>query len=179
MRIEAYGIRETIKRLEKEKETHAKLHEVMERLAKIGMNVAKYSFDRALYAGYNDVSVSFDWEADNRCVVKASGTSVLFIEFGAGIRYGEHPQSSEFGFAHGTYGMGQGANPQGWIYEGIPGSNPPADTDWVTGKNGDQKYSAKGEPLVRTKGNPPSMSMFTAGREMRDQAERIIREVFR
>lgn len=180
MRIEAVGLQKTIQRLEKEQETRKeKLHELMERLAKIGVSVAKYSFDRALYAGLNDVSVQFEWESDNRVAVKASGYHVMFIEFGSGIRYGEHPQSAEMGFAHGTYGHKQGANPSGWVYEGYPGQNPPADTDYVVTKNGKQKYGKTGNPLVRTKGNPPSMSMFAAGREMRDQIERIVREVFR
>lgn len=179
--IYATGIEETIKRLEERKKTDEKLREVMEKLAQIGVGVAKFSFANAIYDGENDTQVSLVWEGEN-CVVQAAGRHVLFIEFGSGTHYQEHPLAAEFGFFHGVYGRGRGYEPKypkGWVYVGPMGSNPTgyAHHPAKTLKGG--KKLPPDPTKVRTLGNPPSMSMYVAGREMRNNVERIVKEVFK
>lgn len=139
-----------------------KLHELAQKLAEKGLRVASLSYDQALYAGLNDVNVTCE-ETQNGYVIKASGTSVLFIEFGTGILNPEHPQSAEFGYKHGTYGKGLGKKPFGWNYRGERGN-----IGETTNKEG----------VYHTTGNPPSMSMYNAGKEIKRDLVKIAKEVF-
>ena len=128
--------------------------ELRTRLAEIGVKVASVAFSGAVYDGDNDVSVVFT-DDGKTATVTASGTSVLFIEFGSGlIGYG-HPQVGEFG--PGTWsdnsdkgGKGHWDNPGGWYYE--------------HGK--------------KSQGNPPAMAMVKARDAIAADVTRIAREVF-
>lgn len=53
-------------------------------------------FQGAMYVGDNDVSVSVDG-ADNSWSITASGTSVLFIEYGSGIVFKHDSQFGDYG----------------------------------------------------------------------------------
>lgn len=138
-----------------------KLSRLMERLATLGAYRARIDFTNAMYAGENDVEVSVEKTATGYRVL-ASGHSVLFIEFGTGVINPEHPQSAEFGFSHGTYGQGKGANEKGWIYVGEQGN--------------------AGQPIrdgvYRTYGNLPARAMYNAAKDMKAQIYSIAREVF-
>lgn len=176
------GIEEAIKKLEQKKKLNDKLHEVIDRLAKIGANVAKLSFEGAIYDGDNDTKVRIDWENDSTCAVVAEGSHVLFIEFGSGTHYQEHPLAPQFGFFHGKFGAGRGYEPKypkGWVYVGPMGNHPTAYAHHPQRTlKGGQKLPP--DPTkVRTLGNPPSMSMFVADREMRNNIERVVKEVFK
>lgn len=114
-----------------------------------------------MYAGTNDVVISVEPTATGYKVV-ATGQAVLFIEFGTGILNPEHPQSSEFGFSHGTYGKGKGANEKGWIYVGEQG-------------NAGQPIR---EGVYRTYGNPPAKAMYYAAKDMKAEIYTIAKEVF-
>ena len=89
---------------------------------------------------------------ENGYTVRASGEDVLFIEFGAGARYGYgHPEAAENGMGPGTYpGKGHWDDPNGWT---IP--------------NGQHTY-----------GNRPGMPMYNAVKTIEQQIEQIVREVF-
>lgn len=148
---------------EYEKSIDEKLHLFTQRLAQIGAMEARVSFTKAMYAGKNDVEVEVEELKDGKgYVVRSSGTAVLFIEFGTGILNPEHPQSGEFGYAHGTYGKGKGKNPKGWVYKGEQGN---AGKELRPG-------------VYHTYGNPPSRSMYNASKEMRKEITRIAKEVF-
>lgn len=161
------GVLDHLRRLPKD--INQRLHLLMERLAEIGIQSASASFASAEYDGVNDVIVGSApvWENDHTLVIKASGTTVLFIEFGTGITYpSDHPKAGELGMMRGTYGQGKGSR-SAWGYYGEPGTN--------------GRYVRSGElgDVYLTRGNPASRSMYEAGQEMRREIARIAEEVFR
>ena len=129
--------------------------ELRSKLARVGYDVASIQFSGATYDGVNDVTVRVD-DTGSVAVIYAEGTSVAFIEFGSGIKYGYgHPQAGEFGLGPGTWsdsenGKGHWDNPKGWYY-------------------------AHGQ---RSFGNPPAMAMYNAAKEITENVTRIAREVF-
>ena len=146
-----------IERLQKELSDYRqwqkqKAKELAERLADLGVKVASIQFERGSYLGDKDVSVTAEPKG-NGYIVRADGTSVLFIEFGTGITYGfGHPEAQEHGMGPGTYpdGKGHWNDPRGWY---IPGGQ-------------------------HTYGNPPAMPMYTARKTIEEELPRIVKEVF-
>lgn len=122
------------------------------RLADYGARRVDIRFATAYYDGINDVDITVD-ETDGGYVITASGEAVLFIEFGSGVRYGYgHPDVH--GYGPGTYpGKGHWDDPNGWSI--------PKD------KGGGHTY-----------GNPPAAAMYLTGQELKDEVERVAREVF-
>lgn len=143
-----------------------RLEEFVRRLADIGVDVASAKFSTAQYDGDNDVTVHMEQNGKVARVV-AEGKAVAFIEFGTGIAYPEHPSGS---YKHGTYGRGQGANPNGWVYNGSPGSRGQP----VIGRDGLERPG-----VYRSRGNPPAEAMWSAATEMAAQITQIWREVMR
>lgn len=178
MRIEAIGLKETIKHLEEYRNNlTSKQHEIIQKLAEMGIEVARTRFQDAQYAGENGRVTVGDvvWKSNNEAYFVASGEKVLFVEFGTGTYFEEHPDPK--GYVRGAFGQGQGANPP-WEYAGELGINPPPGTEYVTNKKGVQQYSKDGEPLVRTMGNPPARGMYDAERTIRDKIHEVAKEVF-
>lgn len=138
----------------------------LERLAEIGISSADASFRSASYDGVNDVVVNSTpvWVDERTIAVQASGKAILFIEFGTGVfNPGVHPQANEFGMIRGEYGKGHGKQ-ESWIYVGEPGTN---------GEVVDSERS-----VVRTRGNNANRSMYDAAENMRNEIQRIAKEVF-
>jgi len=168
--IEVKGLDRLVKRLENyANDLESKKKTFLEKLGEIGVTAAKFRFADAEYAGFNDVAVEPTWIDDNTLAVMAVGSSVLFIEFGTGIRYEEHPMADEFGYHHGTYGQGKGANPKGWVYKGVQGNAGIP----VTDRSGRVK-----DGVYRTFGNPPARAMYEASKDMRNKLLDIAKEVF-
>lgn len=129
--------------------------ELAERLAVLGGTVASIRFKRAFYKGMMDATVSVVAIPDGYKVV-ANGESVLFIEFGAGVKHGYgHPKANEFGMGPGTYpdGKGHWNDPNGW-------------------------YLPKSAGGGHTYGNPPAMPMYEARKQIEQELPRIVKEVF-
>ena len=142
----------------------AKLTEFIRRLSAIGLNVAQARFSTALYDGVNDVTVYVEQDGTKAYII-AEGSAVAFIEFGTGVAFPEHGSGL---FKHGSYGSGKGSNPNGWVYNGSPGTG------------GMPLYDRKGNErsgVYRTKGNPPAEAMWTAVTEMAAQITQVWREV--
>lgn len=134
-----------------------KEREFTRRLAEIGVRVAQAGFATADYDGVNDVVVSMEKTSNGYSVV-ASGNAVGFIEFGTGVK---HPEWDNTGMdytppKHGTYGKGQGANPQGWWFK-----------------------QNEGARANHTYGNVPAEAMRTARDEMVERVTQIAREVWK
>ena len=162
MKLQTTGIDRVIDRLNNRKtEIPTKMKILMERLATISAFRARADFTAAMYAGDNDVEITVN-AILNGYELLASGTSVLFIEFGTGVINPEHPQSGEFGFSHGTYGKGHGANENGWVY---------------VGEQGNAGQLVRGG-VYRTRGNPPAKAMYNSSEEVRSRIQQIAREVF-
>ncbi len=132
-----------------------KTDELLERLAILGASTASIRFSRAIYTGLKDVTVTVE-PIGNGWLVKAEGQSVLFLEFGSGITYGEgHPKAAEYGMGPGTYPQGKGHwdDPKGW-------------------------YLPKDKGGGHTYGNPPAMAMYEARTTIEQELTRIVKEVF-
>lgn len=127
-----------------------------DRMTDIGVKEASRQFQSARYDGFNDVYVSSLMRSRNESEIEATGESVLFIEFGTGIRYaGDASYGIQYGLGPGTWsegpqGMGHWDDPKGWYY----------------GHN------------KRSWGNPANRCMYNARKEMAFQALRVAREVF-
>ena len=149
-----------IERLQKEiseyqKWQEQKTAELLNRLAMLGASTASIRFARAIYTGLKDATVTVEPIA-NGYVIKAEGQSVLFLEFGSGIRYGSgHPENAKYGMGPGTYpdGKGHWDDLKGW---------------WLPkNKGGGHTY-----------GNPPAMAMYEARKSIEQELVRIVKEVF-
>ena len=176
LQIEVKGLDRLVKRLENyAKDLDQKKRDFLERLADIGVNTAIIRFADAEYDGTNDVVVErASWINENTIAVRATGSSVLFIEFGTGVSFPEHPQADEFGYYHGMYGKGQGMNVNGWIYRGEQGTHGMP----VAIKDKDGKVLGQKEGIYRTFGNPPARAMYEASKDMRNELLNIAKEVF-
>lgn len=152
-----------------QKELDEKIHTLMERLAEIGIEEATVRFTNAIYDGTNDVRVNNTpvWIDKNKLAISATGKSITFIEFGAGVHYAAegHPKAGDFGFTRGGYGYHLGKL-DSWRYSGNPGTNGEVITD---GKH-------QGE--VKTYGNPANRALYDSAKEMREQITKIAEEVF-
>ena len=136
-------------------------------LGEEGVQVATAKFQTAVYDGTNDVSVSVESRDNNKVAVVAVGSSVLFIEFGTGVKYPyNHPEAGKNGFTRGGYGYKLGRLENGWRYTGDPGSNGEVIT---TGKHAGE---------VHTYGNPANMSMYETVRELEEKFEEIARRCY-
>ncbi len=141
--------------------------EFLTRLGEIGIDTASVSFKTAHYDGVNDVNVSSKWNGSNTLIISATGQTVTFIEFGTGVTYADdHPLAQEFGMIRGEYGQGKGKQ-DSWVYYGEEGTM----GEWL--RTVDNQY------VIRTRGNPANRCMYDAGKKMREEIEKIAKEVFR
>jgi hypothetical protein len=138
-----------IKELQKyQKEIKPKMLEACKRLAEIGMTEANAHLKLA--NGNDDAMLSIE-PMDGGYKLVMSGTDVYFIEFGTGSDVEPHYQVSVPVFA-GSWSMEhkQKYAKQGWWWYG-------------------------GEILT---GTPAYMPMYYAGKKMREEMPRIVKEVF-
>lgn len=147
------GVNDTIAAL-KRVVSARRAKKIVDDLAEIGKQTAKGLYDIADYDGDRDTVVDVKGIKGGKAVV-ASGESVLFIEYGSGlIGYG-HPEPLQYGpgtWSDSEKGKHHWNDPNGWH---IPG----------TGQ--------------RTYGNPPAMAMYQAGKEIKRNIPRVVRESFR
>lgn len=157
------SIRNAINEIEVYKRQFVERNEVfVRRLAELGIPVIDQNIAAA--QGDSDKSHntyikinSFGSYSEAKLVVE--GKSILFIEFGAGIRYNgssgtsPHPKGEEFGYTIGSYGKGQGSK-DFWFY-----------------------YADTGESVM-SHGTEATMPVFRASQEIIQNIRRIAREVF-
>ena len=143
-----------------------KVAELKQRLGAEGYLIAETEFGSAIYDGTNDVSVEL-LDEDNKLVIRASGETVMFIEFGTGVTFQTyHPKRDEIGIGDvGTYGHGLGKLNGGWRYKGEPGTYGEVDP--------------KHPGYIHTYGNPANMPMYNASKDMRERVLQIAQEVFK
>lgn len=134
-----------------------KAEQLAQRLAEYGLRRVEMGYAAAVFDGDKDVTVKVEPCGKGKYAIVASGTKLLLLEFGSGIKYGAgHPQAGKFGYGPGTYpGQTHVPDPGFW---------------WYTGSDGKSHYSV---------GNAPSAVMYLTGIELRLEIERIAKEVFR
>lgn len=154
-----------------------KADELVRKLANLGVEVANVYYEKATYAGTNDVIVEMlPGDKRGRAKIRASGTAVLFIEFGTGVLnpYDASEAKAKLADAsaivpHGQYGEGRANSPFGWYYKGDMPSNPPTGTT----------LSYKGRGLIHTYGEAAQPIMYESRKAVIEQVETIAREVFK
>lgn len=163
--LDSKSIDRAIKQLQDyKKKLEEKAQEVAKRLAEIGATRAEIDFENAPYDGNKEFDISVE-KTDNGYSVTASGKSVLFVEFGAGVTYGGgHPQAKEFGMGPGTWPDPHYRKYNGQLY-----------ANW---ENPNGWYLLKEAGGGHTYGNAPSMPMYNAEQEIKSNIEQIVREVF-
>lgn len=125
-----------------------KSDELCRRLAEMGAAKAEVNFASAYYDGNEDHIITVE-AIDGGYSVKASGRTVLFVEFGTGLVGYGHPEPH--GMGPGTYpGKGHWDDPNGWYY-------------------------AHGQ---HSHGNPPNMPMYNTVKELEQELVRVVKEVF-
>ena len=157
MNLSSSSIRNAIRELKSYRNSiDAKMDELLEKLAYIGVKEASIRFTAAIYDGVNDSSVTLETISNGYCI-KAEGRAVTFIEFGAGVYHnpGEpYPNPRPAGIVGiGEYGKGYGKR-QAWGFRDESGE------------------------LVITHGTPAAMPMWYASEEMRDAILKTFKEVF-
>lgn len=139
-----------------------KCMEICRRLADFGVSRASFGFATVEYTGERNIEDIKAVKTANGYEVVANGETILFLEFGAGITYGSgHPQAGEFGMGPGTY-----PNPKYRMVNGEKVYN------WENPKGW---YIPGGE---HTFGNRPSKAMYNTAIDMREEVERVAKDVF-
>ena len=140
-----------------------KAEELSKRLAEMGALNAEIYYSGALYAGNTDHKITVKQTGPMAFTVRVDGESVLFIEFGAGVKHGYgHPEAKQAGMGPGTwpdkhYRVGKGGklianweNPSGW-------------------------FTPEG---IHTYGNPPAAFMYRSVKDLKESLKSVIQEVF-
>lgn len=142
-----------------------KSREICYELAKYGAMTARVLFASAKYDGENDAMVYHTPTEDGYKVV-ANGRAALFLEFGAGVRYGYgHPLAQAIGMGPGTWPYPHGQTVNGkfvWNWENPKG--------W--------HFVNESGKTVHTYGNAPSKAMYTASKVVRRSIKKVAKEVF-
>ena len=150
-------IDDIIKGLEGYKETlKIKANALAKALAEAGCQAVTVTYAGARYTGPRDEKVTVEELGEGKYAIVASGETVLFVEFGAGVYLGGgHP--NPMGYGPGTYpGKGHWNDPNGWY---LP-------------------KSALGKSGVHTYGNAPSAAMYHTAKSLRAMLEQAARGVF-
>lgn len=111
--------------MEYRREFSDKVQQLIDRMISEG---EQYAMSAAVqYVSDEQLSVSvYGYRSGDKGFIVADGEAV-FLEFGAGVYYNgavgtsPHPKGQEFGFTIGSYGLGQGANPEGWDWQEADG----------------------------------------------------------
>lgn len=155
--LDPKSVENAIKQIEQYKKWLVKKEdELLRRLEFLGATKVSMGYARAIYGQDKDIKVS-TIIFGNTLVIQAQGKDVCFVEFGAGIRYGNgYLGNRPEGIVEiGEYGKGKGKNPKGW---------------WYTGDDGSSHHSY---------GNPPAMVMYKTSLELAEAITEIAREVFK
>ena len=139
-----------------------KCEEFTRRLSEIGLQKAKSILIEHVDTGETLGSLRIENDSDgkvSRMAVVVESGAILFLEFGAGIKYSKtvNPKAKELGYGPGTYpakGEKHWDDPNGW---------------WYQDDNGEWKH---------TFGTKACMPMYNASVEMRNQVAKIAKEVF-
>lgn len=170
IRANVSGVNELLKTLNgyTERKLQIRTEKILERLAEIGKIKAYNVYKDAVYAGTNDVTVTYNKTQDGY-EISADGASVLFIEFGTGVSFPEISEEKPAGIVgHGEYGKGHGKY-KGWTYPLKNGLGNAGKV--ITDKNGNPKG------LAFTRGNPPARAMYQAREEMIRRIKDVVQEV--
>lgn len=143
----------------------------LKRLQEAGIEAALKGYQEIEYAGQPDVLVDPPGTVSGgngkyTARVRATGDTVLFIEFGTGI-YNENAHQLAYGYAAGSYGD-KALQPWGWFYTGSPGPHDPPSTEPAN----------KHKHSMHTYGNRENKVIYDARKDVREKVASIAEEVF-
>lgn len=129
-------------------------------------NIASNIFDTAPNTSNATTSMRVD-KAKHEWTIVASGTDVLFIEFGTGITYPDiHPLASKMGYTRGGYKQGKGKY-SSWNF---------VSQDSISGGYVTPMRSISGSgTMYSTHGQPASMPMEKAFQNIETELKGIIK----
>ena len=155
IKVSMPNLKTVIRQIEaSQKSIKAKNEELLDALAEKGSEIMTFGLAEAVYDGDMYADVIEPIKEDNQVSIGIKGESVTFIEFGTGTFYpDDHPLMDEFGYERGTFGKGLGANPP-----------------WTFRNEGGKK--------VTTFGNPANRVVYETGKELREIAVDIAKEVY-
>lgn len=132
----------------------------LDRLSQIGIEVIQTNVALSTGADDKNVDITTDISRDGattKMTMHISGKSLLFIEYGSGIRFNQgniHPWAHEHGYGVGTYpGQTHALDPNGWYYR-------------------------EGGVLHHSYGTEATMPVYKAYMEMIKRADEVAKEVF-
>ena len=144
-----------------------KSDELANKFSKEGYVVAYQIIAEHVFSGATLNSLHTERIGPANYVVRAESVPVLFLEFGSGLRGYGYPADALQGMGPGTYpGQTHALDPRGWWFE----TDDPrlvVYTDEDTGKSYGHSY-----------GMAPAMPMYTAVKELEQNFDRIVKEVF-
>lgn len=140
--------------------------EIAKRLGERGYSVAYGVLSGHVFSGETVESLTLEEQGPGKYVLFAASKAILFLEFGAGVRYGSgHPLAGELGFGPGTYpGKGHWDDPNGWWF-------PTDDPRLIL------HTDSNGQGWGHSYGNKPHMPFYQADQAMRADILRIAKEV--
>ena len=150
----ASSIDDIIKGLEDYRDSlKIKADALVKALAEAGAEAVTVTYASTPYTGPRDEDVTVEQRGELSYAIVASGQTVLFVEFGAGVYLGGgHPKP--MGYGPGTYpGNGHWDDPRGW---------------WIPkAKGGGHTY-----------GNAPSAAMYHTGKSLHAMVQQAAKGVF-
>lgn len=141
---------------------------IAKELANRGYEVAYGVMSGHVFTGKTASSLKVIKESENKYILYAASTAILFFEFGAGVRYGGgHPWDDDFGFGPGTYpGAGHWDDPEGWWF-------PTSDPRLIIRTDKD------GQGWGHSYGNKPYMPFYKADKQIRADIIEVAKEALK
>lgn len=143
-----------------QKEITEKCRLLVHKLSEIGLDSTKAILQQHVDTGQTIGSLKIEENSSGKIIrmaVVVESEAILFLEFGAGIKYAsaENSKAGELGFGPGTYsGAGHWNDPNGW---------------WYPDEHGEYRH---------TYGTKASMPMYKASVKMRTSVLKTAKEVF-
>ena len=153
-----------------------RVNEAAEKIAKgladMGFEVMVEIINAHYFTGATADSLTCLQEGPGKYVIYAESEAILFLEFGAGAKYGYgHPMAKEFGYGPGTYPStspngNHYQDPNGWWY-------PTSDPRLI------RSINSKGQGFGHSYGNAPRMPFYLADRKMRENILNVAKEAIK
>ncbi|RGJ47417.1 hypothetical protein DXD59_00535 [Olsenella sp. TM06-36] len=170
-RMSISGVASTVRHLEslRDRVSEDRMQRIVSAVAEMGLSVAQAGYSKAEYPGPNDVRVSIVTGGDGATYLVASGTRVLFIEFGSGVNLPDtNPWASSLGIYPGGFSSGK-IRPSGWwLYRGERGGVKDGNISPVVDRDRYGNVTKVREGRWWTQGNASANAMYEASKKMRD-----------
>lgn len=163
------GIEELQKAVEsEEKRLRDGTARLVRQSAERGRDLSKGHYAEAQYDGTHglDNVEALPGGSDNEMIVRLSGPTAQFIEFGTGVYYPDNYPEPVGQGKRGTFGSRQGRNVRGWHYHGDKGSS------------GEVEQGGKWKGWVHTYGNPANAPLYYGRKDLLDETQELVNKAF-